>query len=72
MIIQFPDGTAIASSIIAAIRMSKAEGVHPGRLQVYTFQCRDSLLFNALAFGIPPWHKHDWIVAFLCLCLVLV
>jgi hypothetical protein len=44
MIILFPDGTAIESSTIAAIRMSEASDNHPGRLQVYTFQCRDSLL----------------------------
>ena len=44
MIIQFPDGTAINSSVIAALKMSEADGKWPGRIQVYTFQNRDGLL----------------------------
>lgn len=26
---------------------------------------------DAIAFVIPPWHKHDWLVAFLFMCLAL-
>ena len=54
MIIQFPDGTAIHSSFIASLSMSKAEDKWPGRIQIYTFQEGGGLM----SFSSRPVARH--------------